>query len=84
MGFYIRDRQSLKKCRQHKDKLGVDQGRIDAEHLGIDLVKLAVASLLRSFPAKHGPDGIKFANRIFGIQFVLDIGSNNGCGGLGS
>jgi hypothetical protein len=37
-----------------------------AEYLGIDLIKLPVPALLRSFPPEHGPDHIKFLDRIFG------------------
>jgi len=44
------------------------------------LIKLPVAALLRSFPAEHGPDHVILLNRIFGEQFVLDIGPRNGGG----
>ena len=79
MGLNIRNRQSGKQRCQDKNELSIRQGGIHTENFGINLVKLPVAPLLGSFPAEHGANSVKFAHRVLGIQFVLNIGPHNRC-----
>ncbi len=77
MRFYIRNLQPRKQSHQQKNKLDVGQSGLHAKDLGIDLIKLPVSSLLGPLPAEHGTDGVKFLDRIRGIQSMLNVGPHN-------
>jgi hypothetical protein len=61
------------KTRQQIDHLGIAPGAFVAEDLGAELVKLPVASALRSLRAKHRPRVPPAGHRLFGVHRVLDV-----------
>ena len=77
MRFNISDFQPREQGDQQKNKLDVSQPGLDTKDLGINLIKLPVSSLLGTLPAKHGADGVKFLDRIRGIQSMLNVGPHN-------
>ena len=64
------------------DHLGVDGRARQAEGLDVQLVKLAVASLLGPLPAEHRPERVDLKGRVGVHQVVLDDGAHDPGGGL--
>ncbi len=66
---------------QHHDLLGVDVGPGKAQRLDVELVKLAVAALLRALVAEHRARGPHALRPLVG-QIVLDRRAHDAGGGL--
>ena len=61
----------------HQKKFGIGVRIIGTQYLDIDLVKLAIAALLRPIPAEHGTDGKELGHRFGGMEGVLHIGADD-------
>jgi hypothetical protein len=58
---------------QHVHHLGIDHRAVNAEDLGVDLMKLPVASLLGTLVPEHRSDLIEFQRRRIGMERMLYI-----------
>jgi hypothetical protein len=64
------------------EDLGIDGGVGHAEHLDVELVELAVASLLRPLVPEHRPEQVDLGNRHRLLEAVLDEGPDQAGRGL--
>ena len=71
--------QPLEKPHQHLDHFGVDPRRIRRpQHFRANLIKLAVAPLLRPFAAEHRPHVVQLHVAGQHLHSVLDVSAHNG------
>ena len=73
----VGDAELSHQTHQHVDHLRIDGGTGVAEDLASGLIKLPVAALLRALRAEHRPEVVPAAERLFGIDVVLDVGARD-------
>ena len=77
----VRQLQRFPQAREHHDLLGVGVGALEAERLGVDLVELPVAALLRALVAEHRPARPHALRALVG-EVVLDRRAHDAGRGL--
>ena len=68
--------RSIKQA-QHVHHFGIDHRAVYSENLGVDLVKLPVATLLRTFMPEHRTYFIELLGGRIGVERMLYIGPHD-------
>ena len=71
-----------KQFHHHLDHFGIHGGRFRADRLRANLIKLAVATLLRPFAPEHRSDIVQLLQAGNLIQAMLDVGAHHRRGGF--
>ena len=82
----ISDSEPVKHRRQHFQNFGITGGRLTARRsrpndFGVNLVELAISSLLWPFSPEHRSDAIKLVQPAI-AKLVFDVGSDDTRGSL--
>jgi hypothetical protein len=69
---------------EHDNDFGIDHGVIHPEDLCVDLIKLTVATFLRSLISEHRSHKVDFCHGIKRVHLMFQIGPSHGGSGFGS
>ena len=74
---------------QHLEHFGVARRRLAAcagraDDLGVDLIELAVTSLLRTLAAEHRAETVELLQSTAFVESVLNVGAHDACSGFGA